>query len=304
MSFIVSLEGFVPPPRYDSLPWTHARIEESTTSSTGPWSTVGTPTLSPLDSDPANPQARNFTVTVATATGWYRVVWLDAANNESDSSAVYSDQSSYQSSGVNFGTLVARLRGISAMTPDEAKARINQAHKRMVADAESLRARITVGTTEVGVNVYPLDNDIVQLLNLRVDGRRLDRKSVDEIDDLGASDAYVLGSPGRFFAPEFSGIGGGEVSIYPTPTVAGLAITGRAALLPPDLVNDADYPSLPADFHEDLVDGALATVLLRDDERLTDAFALEQRFAARIKELRGRTKRRVGSGPAQIKLTI
>jgi hypothetical protein len=300
VSFVVSLEGFVPPPRYDALPWTHARIEQSTTSATGPWTSVATPVLSPVDADPTNPQARNFTVTVVVPTAWYRVVWLDAANDESDSSAIYSDQTSYQSSGVNFGTLVSRLRGMTAVDPDEAKARINQAHKRMCAEAEALKARITVGVTIVGEDTYELDPDIVQLLSLRVDGHAYERKSMDELDDLGANDAWAYGYPQRYFAPEFSAIGGGEVAIWPVPTSAGLTITGRAAMLPPDLVNDADYPSLPADFHEDLVDGAMATVLRRDDERFAEADAIEARFLQRCRDLRGRLNKRVGSGPVRI----
>jgi hypothetical protein len=73
-------------------------------------------------------------------------------------------------------------------------------------------------------------------------------------------------------------------------------------VLPPDLVADADVPSLPPDFHEDLVDAALATVFLRDEERLAEAQALEARFQGRIDELRRRLGDRVGSGPVQIRL--
>lgn len=302
MAFVVSLEGFIPPPRYDAIPWTNARIEEATVEA-GPYSALATVALSPVDTNPANPAIRNFTVTSAVATGWYRVVWLDASLNESVSASVFSDQSTYQAGGVQFSALVSRLRAMGALSEAEAKARINQAHKRMVVEGEAVKARVAIGETIAGQNVYSLDRDVAQLLSLRVDGRGYDRKSSDEIDDLGSSDAYVLGYPGRFFAPEFSASGEGELLIYPTPTQAGLAITGRAIMLPPDLVNDTDYPSLPADFHEDLVDGAMATVLLRDDERLADAAALEDRFRQRIRDLRGRMTRRVGSGPARIRVT-
>jgi hypothetical protein len=303
VAYVVSLTGYTPVPRYDATPWTEARIEESTVSASGPWSTLDTQTLSPVDADPADPIARNFTVSTATPTGWYRVVWIDAGGDISESPAFYADQSSYQASGVQFSDLVSRLRVMSPMTEPEAKARLNQVHKRMVVDAEALTQSIPIAETVADQSVYELDPDIAQLLNVRIDGKRYVRKSVDEIEDLEASEAYSRGFPQRYFAPEFSGAGAGELRVYPTPTSAGLAITARAVMLPPDLVNDTDYPSLPSDFHEDLVDGAMATVLMRDDERLSDAFALEQRFERRIKELRGRMTRRVGSGPARIKLT-
>lgn len=204
--------------------------------------------------------------------------------------------------GVNFGTLVARLRGMTAVDATEARARINQAHRRMVVEGEWIKSRVTIGATQVGEPTYAIDPDIAQLLSVRVNGYRMEQEGADDLEDLNAHDAYVVGRTRGFFAADFSTAGLGQIRIYPTPTVAGQAITGRAIMLPPDLVNDADYPSLPADFHEDLVDGAMATVLLRDDERLSDAFALEERFRARIKELRGRGKRRIGSGPARIKL--
>lgn len=79
MTVVVSLEDFRPAPRYDGLPWTDVRIEEAP-ASTGPWVTLETQALSPVDSDPANPAYRNFTTALGTAAEqWYRVVFLDAA---------------------------------------------------------------------------------------------------------------------------------------------------------------------------------------------------------------------------------
>lgn len=81
MSVVVSLEDFRPSPRYDSLPWTQARIEEGT-ASVGPWVTLETQNLSPVDADPANPAYRDFTTALGTADElWYRIVFLDAGGN-------------------------------------------------------------------------------------------------------------------------------------------------------------------------------------------------------------------------------
>lgn len=81
MPFVVSLEDFRPSPRYDAVPWTQARIEEGT-ASVGPWTTLETIALSPVDSDPSNPAYRNFTTQLGTAADlWYRVVFLDATGD-------------------------------------------------------------------------------------------------------------------------------------------------------------------------------------------------------------------------------
>ncbi len=103
MTVVVSLEDFRPAPRYDSLPWTEARIEEGT-ASTGPWTILETQALVPLDSDPANPVYRNFTTALGTAEEqWYRIVFTDATlatglptvpiQNVEDDRAVYASVS-------------------------------------------------------------------------------------------------------------------------------------------------------------------------------------------------------------------
>lgn len=80
---IVNLVDYTPEARYDDLPWTHARVEEAADAN-GPWTPIDTFTLSPVDADPSDPAARSFTATHATLqTGWYRIVWIDAALLES-----------------------------------------------------------------------------------------------------------------------------------------------------------------------------------------------------------------------------
>jgi hypothetical protein len=302
MSYVVSLEGFIPGARYDGQHWTNARIDEGPTSG-GPWTALGTYPLSPVDADPTNPQERNFTTTSANPRGWYRVVWLDAAAAEQDTPAIYSDQTQFQVAGVPFRDLTARLRSLSAMSQTEAEARINQAHRRWVADCEALKVNLEIGATVVGQDSYLLEQRVVSLRSLRIAGRRYDRKSVDELEDVAASDGYVVGAGNGFFAQNFTEGGLYELLLWPAPTQAGLAITGRASVLPQDLTADLDFPDLPADFHEDLIDDALATTLRRDDERLQDAQALDAQTAARKRELTGRLTHRVGRGIARVKLT-
>ena len=83
MAQVVTFVGYRPPPRYDALPWTHARIDEAPTES-GAWTVLETIALSPLDTDPAHPVARSFTTELGTALDyWYRVAFVDATGDTS-----------------------------------------------------------------------------------------------------------------------------------------------------------------------------------------------------------------------------
>lgn len=89
--FHVPLNDFRPAPRYPPVldPWTDARIEEGPTKD-GPWTELITTPLVPLDADPKFPAARDFSVVNAQLEqGWYRVVFLDAANVEGPTDAVF-----------------------------------------------------------------------------------------------------------------------------------------------------------------------------------------------------------------------
>lgn len=81
---VITFENYRPVPRYDSLPWTQARIEEATTA-TGTFTAIETQALSPVDADPENPATRDFTTEEATDTPglWYRIVFVDANSDES-----------------------------------------------------------------------------------------------------------------------------------------------------------------------------------------------------------------------------
>lgn len=88
MSIVRTFENQTPPPRYDGLPFTFANIREAATEG-GAYTTIETVALSPLDLNPATPQARNFTTADATLTsGWYVVQWEDAAGSTADSDPV------------------------------------------------------------------------------------------------------------------------------------------------------------------------------------------------------------------------
>lgn len=90
MPFTRSFENYKPPKRFDGLPYTQALIRESAAQTSG-YATIETKTLSPVDADPTNPAARNFTTALATlAAGWYIIEWKDASGAVFDSDPVYS----------------------------------------------------------------------------------------------------------------------------------------------------------------------------------------------------------------------
>ena len=78
MTYVRTFEDFAPPARVDDIPFSEVLIEESV-SSDGPWITIDTQALDPLDDDPTHPASRSFTTGLATLdpVAWYRLVWRD-----------------------------------------------------------------------------------------------------------------------------------------------------------------------------------------------------------------------------------
>lgn len=78
MAEVITFVGYRPPARYDELPWTEVRIEEAAAED-GTFVVLETIALSPVDADPADPQARSFTTENGTAIDyWYQIVFADA----------------------------------------------------------------------------------------------------------------------------------------------------------------------------------------------------------------------------------
>lgn len=89
-TYVVTIEGTVPGIRFDGKPWTKARIEESATQS-GSYTELETVTFGTPDSDPTQPQVRNFTTTKAVrSAAWFRVTFVDAEGNLQVSAAIFS----------------------------------------------------------------------------------------------------------------------------------------------------------------------------------------------------------------------
>lgn len=78
---VLTFTSYVPPARTGE-PWNRARIEESGAEA-GPYVTLETVSVAPLDDDARYPRPRTFSTEDATPGRWYRVVWLDATDDES-----------------------------------------------------------------------------------------------------------------------------------------------------------------------------------------------------------------------------
>ncbi len=78
---VVTFVDYQPPQRFDGLPWTQVRIEESA-SQDGTFTALETKALSPVDPNPAAPAYRSFTTEKGTALDyWYRVVFVDGTGD-------------------------------------------------------------------------------------------------------------------------------------------------------------------------------------------------------------------------------
>jgi hypothetical protein len=91
MGYSVTFFDYVPAARGTADgPWTRVRFEEAGDARRGPWFSLDTQTLSPVDSDPTLPQVRTLTTDQATRyPGWFRLVWIDAFGGEQPTEPEY-----------------------------------------------------------------------------------------------------------------------------------------------------------------------------------------------------------------------
>lgn len=78
-TYVVALGDIKSPVRYDDTPWTQLQAEEAP-AQTGGWAVLGTTVISPVDTDPSDPETRELEIRGATLpAGWYRLTFSDAA---------------------------------------------------------------------------------------------------------------------------------------------------------------------------------------------------------------------------------
>lgn len=170
-----------------------------------------------------------------------------------------------------------------AVSEATVKGRLNARYRRMVVRAKWRRGQVSLGQTVTGQAEYNIPTDVAVLEGLMVDGDPFYRVGQTELWRLKAGQATVAGGA---FAPDFTSSGTERVELYPAPTTAGLAIEALATLRPSALSANGDTPIVPEEFHDAIVEGAIADLLARLDERLDQAPYFDQKFDAAVEELR------------------
>lgn len=204
---------------------------------------------------------------------------------------------------MDFGGFKTRMRtlGRAPISDPEAGGVFNERYKEMVGRAKWRMAEVTVDTTVTGQSDYPIADDIVDLEELLVGSMPYDRVSTAKLFRLRAGRLRLVNSAGEgVFAPSYDSGAVRSIALYPAPEIAGDAITGLAAVLPPELTSETQVPDVPADIHRHLADGCMATVLGTVDRQFGEAAQLEQSFEQGISLLTARKNSRIGSAPTRI----
>lgn len=199
-------------------------------------------------------------------------------------------------------TLVDRIvAGSGDVTADDALARYNTAHKRMVARARSFRKTVSFGDTVAGQGAYAAPDGLLELLELTIAGAPYGKMRHVDIS-LGGLGLLQLAGPGGVFAEQHDDGGAQEVAVSPVPSVDGDPIVGYGVFSAPDQAG-TDTPMVDADFWDNLVDYALALGRERDDERQDAGAGFRQLFDGACEEFRRRVATRYrGTGPGRIRI--
>lgn len=188
---------------------------------------------------------------------------------------------------------------------DQALAWLDARHKTMVARSRCYRRTLSIGSTVDGQRDYALPGELVELLQVNVGGIDVPKARSTDLSPLTQGTYALVDAEGSIFAPDEDSAGALEIAFYPIPDTSGKPILVRGAFLPPDLdIGDNTTVKVPADFHDRLVNGALATALERLENRLDLSATHDGKFDQGCEELRKRVSRRYrGPGPARIRFT-
>lgn len=171
MSQVITFEDYTPPQRSDGNPWTQARIDEAA-ASTGPWTTIDTVDLDPIDTDPSSPAAQSFTTENGTGDGlWYRVVFFDGDGDASSPTDPVQNTSVQASAFATASELGARL-GITLTDDEEDRAAI------LLALASGLIRRATRQTITL------VTDDVLTIRGLYSNRITLPQRPVIEVTDI------------------------------------------------------------------------------------------------------------------------
>jgi hypothetical protein len=170
------------------------------------------------------------------------------------------------------------------------------------------RKTLSIGPTVDGQASYALPAEVVEILMVEVDGYVYGH--MRHQDPSEAAKGWIwLGGSGGIAGRQDSSAGEQQLWIFPTPYAGGSLEPGKAVSVyavvrPPDLVEGDDTTLvIPGEYMDALVEGAIATAMLRTEDRPDLAAGHEQIFTTACGELSQQSNRRYrGVGPAQIRV--
>lgn len=178
-------------------------------------------------------------------------------------------------------------------------------YQEMCAESGYTQAIRELGPTVVDQDEYALPESVTRVVGLRVGtSRPWTPVKLDDLWALSAGTARLeggmIGAFAETWSEETADAGTEKVKLYPAPTEAALDVLAICVVSPPALSLSANTaPRVPTDFHEYIVDGAIAMGLRRDDSREDEAAPYEARFKDATGRLGMRRRKRVGRGPIQ-----
>lgn len=205
---------------------------------------------------------------------------------------------------MTFEDLVTRIVGLYDVTQAHAVDVTNERLNRMVSEAESLQAVLTLSTTVANQTSYSLAANIVNILRVKVGTQTYDgSESLESFWDIDNGDAATCGF---FYALEpdtDSDMNTSNLRLYPAPSASGTAITGLAALQATALAYaSATALPIPLDCHEHLLAGVKAEIL-DEKSRQDESAKFEAVYQAGVQRLQKRaTARAKGSGRRRLRM--
>lgn len=178
-------------------------------------------------------------------------------------------------------------------------------YQEMCAESGYTQAIRELGPTVVDQDEYALPDSVTRVVGLRVGtSRPWTPVKLEDLWALSAGTARMeggmIGAFAQTWSEETADAGTEKVKLYPAPTEAALDVLAICVVSPPALSLSANTaPRVPTDFHEYIVDGAIAMGLRRDDSREDEAAPYEARFKDATGRLGMRRRKRVGRGPIQ-----
>ena len=160
---------------------------------------------------------------------------------------------------------------------------------------------IEIGPTVANVATYTIPAAVSEIKAMQIGGQpEALRVSVEQMWALRSASAWLTEPVNGAYAPSFDAAGAQAVGIFPTPTAAGTSLQALVISMPADLTTSPDTtPVIPLDFHEQIVNGAIAMGYLRTDARADLAAPYDAMFEAALQRLKRRAIVRVGQGPVQ-----